>query len=50
MRSQTLALIGADFGNGEKGFVLLAGRADIAKLRFAHAANLLDHSCKLLGY
>ncbi len=49
MRDQTLALIGADFGGGEKGFVLLAGRADLAKLRFAHAANLLDHSCKLLG-
>ncbi len=49
MRSQTLALIGADFGGGEKGFVLLAAHSDLAKLRFAHAANLLDHACRLLG-
>lgn len=48
MRDETLALIGADFGGGEKGFVLLAGHADLAKMRFAHSANLLDHACKLL--
>ena len=48
MRDETLALVGADFGSGEKGFVLLAGHADLAKMRFTHAANLLDHACRLL--
>jgi CDP-diacylglycerol pyrophosphatase len=49
MRDETLALVGADFGGGEKGFVLLAGRADLAKMRLAHGANLLDHTCRLLS-
>jgi CDP-diacylglycerol pyrophosphatase len=48
MRDETLAVIGADFGGGEKGFVLLAGRAELVKVRLGHSANLLDHSCKLL--
>ncbi len=48
MRNATLVLVGVDFGAGEKGFVLLAGRADLVKMRLAHGANLLDHACRLL--
>lgn len=45
MREETLAVIGAQFGQGKEGFFLLANHA--RKGAQAHAENLLDHSCAL---
>jgi CDP-diacylglycerol pyrophosphatase len=44
---ETLVVIGANFAEGEKGFVLLAGKADPLKGDFGHGEDLLDHACGL---
>jgi CDP-diacylglycerol pyrophosphatase len=45
MREATLAVIGAKWGDGREGFILLADRS--ATPGRAHSEDLLDHSCAL---
>lgn len=45
MEAETLIAVGAIFDDGEPGFYLLAGRADLAKGNRGEAEELQDHSC-----
>jgi len=45
MGAETLIAVGATFEDGEPGFYLLAGRADIAAGNRGAAEELQDHSC-----
>jgi CDP-diacylglycerol pyrophosphatase len=45
MARETLAVVGVLFADEQKGFVLLADRADPAQGTLAHSEDLLDHSC-----
>lgn len=45
MKRQTLVLVGEDFPDGSKGFVLLNGTADPAEGNFGSGEELQDHSC-----
>ena len=47
MGHHTLVVVGADFGDGQAGFVVLDGEADLAHGNLAHGAELQDHSCGL---
>jgi len=47
MGDQTLIAVGATFTDGEPGFYLLAGRADLATGNRGEAEELQDHSCAL---
>jgi len=48
MSSETLAVIGAVFADGQPGFYLLSGRANILRMDFASSETLLDHDCAIL--
>jgi CDP-diacylglycerol pyrophosphatase len=48
MGSETLAIIGARFGDGSDGFFVLADRASLLKLDAGASATLLDHDCAVL--
>jgi CDP-diacylglycerol pyrophosphatase len=43
--SRTLVVVGAAFGKGRDGFVLLSDRVNVFRWDFAHGEDLLDHSC-----
>jgi CDP-diacylglycerol pyrophosphatase len=45
MGDETLLAVGATFGDGDPGFYLLAGRADLATGDRGEAEELQDHSC-----
>jgi CDP-diacylglycerol pyrophosphatase len=45
MEDETLLAVGAAFDDGERGFYLLAGRADLAAGNRGNAEELQDHSC-----
>jgi len=45
MGDETLIVVGATFGDGEPGFYLLAGRADLAGGNRGEGEELQDHSC-----
>ncbi len=47
MGMHTLALIGATFPDGTKGFVLLDGRANPLAGDLAHSEDLQDHTCAI---
>lgn len=47
MGEETLAVAGAVFADGRKGFYLLSERADLAAGRRANGELLLDHACAL---
>jgi CDP-diacylglycerol pyrophosphatase len=45
MGAQTLIAVGTTFDNGDRGFYLLAGRADLPAGNRGEAEELQDHSC-----
>jgi CDP-diacylglycerol pyrophosphatase len=45
MGAWTLILAGATFGDGQPGFILLAGRADPQRGDFGSGEELQDHDC-----
>ena len=47
MGQHTLVAIGADFAEGQPGFVLLDGQVDLPIGNVAHGTELQDHSCGL---
>jgi CDP-diacylglycerol pyrophosphatase len=47
MGRHTLVAIGADFADGQPGFVLLDGQVDLPIGNVAHGTELQDHSCGL---
>ena len=47
MGRHTLVVVGVDLADGQPGFVLLDGQADLATGNPAHGAELQDHSCGL---
>jgi CDP-diacylglycerol pyrophosphatase len=47
MGQHTLVVIGADFADGQPGFVLLDGQVDLTIGNLAHGTELQDHSCGL---
>ncbi len=48
MNSETLAVIGVTFADGAPGFVLVSGRADMARGDKGAIERLLDHRCAVL--
>ena len=49
MGDETLVAVGATFGDGARGFYLLAGRADLAAGNRGEGEELQDHSCAVKG-
>ena len=49
MGDETLVAVGATFGDGARGFYLLAGRADLAVGNRGEGEELQDHSCAVKG-
>jgi CDP-diacylglycerol pyrophosphatase len=47
MGHHALVVVGADFADGQPGFVLLDGQVDLAIGNVAHGTELQDHSCGL---
>jgi CDP-diacylglycerol pyrophosphatase len=47
MARQTLVVVGEDFPDGSKGFVILDGTADPASGNFGSGEDLQDHSCAI---
>ncbi len=46
MAIQTIAVIGASFSDGKKGFYVLSNRADVRSGDPGAAEELLDHECR----
>ncbi len=49
MGRETLAVFGATFARGQRGFIVLSDRADALGLDIGASEQLLDHSCAVLG-
>ena len=49
MGRETLAVLGAEFGDGNPGFILLAATGDTPEDPDGASEGLLDHSCAVLN-